>query len=123
MDKLTVAVIRQAAESGKLYGSVSTRDIADAVNAKGFKTTRDQYTVNQSLKMLGLFPVKLSLHPEVNVTVTVNIARSEEEAKIQQERGTALIKSDAEQKQTTAEQPQVDASAFLDTKTAEEEAA
>src|SRR5690606_3843859 len=92
MDKLTVSVIRQAAESGKLYGSVSTRDIADAVNAKGFKTSRDQYTVNQALKTLGLFPIKLELHPEVVVTVTVNIARSEDEAKIQAERGSALIR-------------------------------
>ncbi len=92
MDKLTVAIIRQAAESGKLYGSVSTRDIADAVNAKGFKTSRDQYTVNQALRTLGLFPIKLELHPEVTVTVTVNIARSEDEAKIQLERGSALIR-------------------------------
>lgn len=120
MDKLTVVVIRQAAESGKLYGSVSTRDIAEAVNAKGYKTGRDQYTVNQSIKTLGLFPVKLSLHPEINVTVTVNIARSEEEAKIQQERGTAIVKEAADK--AAAEQPEVDASAFLETK-AEEEAA
>jgi large subunit ribosomal protein L9 len=111
MDKLTVAVIRQAAESGKLYGSVSTRDIADAVNAKGFKTLRDNYTVNQSLKTLGLFPVKLELHPEVVVTVTVNIARSEDEAKIQAERGTALIKEAADK---AAAEPVVDATAFLE---------
>jgi large subunit ribosomal protein L9 len=108
---LTVAVIRQAAESGKLYGSVSTRDIADAVNAKGFKTLRDNYTVNQSLKTLGLFPVKLELHPEVVVTVTVNIARSEDEAKIQAERGTALIKEAADK---AAAEPVVDATAFLE---------
>jgi large subunit ribosomal protein L9 len=124
MDKLTVSIIRQAAESGKLFGSVSTRDIADAVNAKGFKTNRDQFTVNQSLKMLGLFPVKLNLHPEVSVTVTVNIARSEEEAKIQLERGTALIKANTAKEEAAAanDQPEVDASAFLETKTAEEAA-
>jgi large subunit ribosomal protein L9 len=126
MDKLTVSVIRQAAESGKLFGSVSTRDIADAVNAKGFKTTRDQYTVNQSLKTVGLFPVKLSLHPEVSLTVTINIARTEEEAKIQQERGAALIKdaqgNTVSDKQAD-EQPEVDASAFLETKATDEEAA
>ena len=123
MDKLTVTVIRQAAESGKLYGSVSTRDVAEAVNAKGFKTNRDQYTINQSLKTLGLFPVKLSLHPEITLTITVNIARSEEEAKIQQERGTALIKETAAKAAAAAEQPEVDASAFLEAPATEEEAA
>lgn len=120
LDKLTVSIIRQAAESGRLFGSVSTRDIADAVNAKGFKTNRDQYVVNQSLKLLGLFPIKVTLHPEVSVTVTVNIARSEEEAKIQQERGTALVKEGAEEK--ASDQPDVDANAFLETKAVEEEA-
>lgn len=122
MEKLTVVVIRQAAESGKLYGSVSTRDIAEAVNAKGFKTNRDQYTVNQSIKTLGLFPVKLSLHPEITVTVTVNIARTEEEAKIQEQRGTALIKANADKEAEAAAQPEVDAAAFLETKTEEEAA-
>lgn len=117
MQKLTVVVIRQAAESGKLYGSVSTRDVAEAVAAKGFKTTRDQYTINQSLKTLGLFPVKLTLHPEITLTVTVNIARSEEEAKIQQERGTAVVKAANEKE--TKDQPEVDADTFLDTKTEE----
>src|SRR5690606_14341602 len=125
MDKLTVAVIRQAAESGKLYGSVSTRDIADAVNAKGFKTSRDQYTVNQALRTLGLFPIKLELHPEVVVTVTVNIARSEDEAKLQAERGTALIRETETGAAVEAEQaqPEVDAAAFLEKPEADEEAA
>jgi large subunit ribosomal protein L9 len=121
MDKLTVPVIRQAAESGKLYGSVSTRDIADAVNAKGFKTARDQYTVNQSLKTLGLFPIKLELHPEVSVMVTVNIARTEEEAKIQAERGTALIKAAGVEAEEA--KPEADASAFLEKTEEETEAA
>ena len=120
MKDLSVVIIRQAAESGKLYGSVSTRDIAESVSAKGFKTTRDQYTVNQSIKTLGLFPVQLNLHPEIAVTVTVNVARSEEEAKLQKERGAAIVQ-EAEAK--ADEQPEVDASAFLETKTAEEEAA
>lgn len=124
MKDLTVVVIRQAAESGKLYGSVSTRDISDAVNAKGFKTSRDQYTVNESLKTLGLFPIKLSLHPEVSVTVTVNIARSEEEAKLQKERGGALIKEEAKGKTIEiAEQPEVNAEAFLEKDASTEEAA
>jgi large subunit ribosomal protein L9 len=110
MKDLSVVVIRQAAESGKLYGSVSTRDVSEAVNAKGFKTNRDQFTLAESLKTLGLFKAKLNLHPEVAVTVTVNVARSEEEAKLQAERGTAIVKEDAK----TAEQPEVDANAFLE---------
>ena len=109
MKDLSVVVIRQAAESGKLYGSVSTRDVSEAVNAKGFKTNRDQFTLAESLKTLGLFKAKLNLHPEVAVTVTVNVARSEEEAKLQAERGTAIVKEEK-----ADDQPQVDASAFLD---------
>lgn len=91
INDLSVVVIRQAAESGKLYGSVSTRDISEAVNAKGYKTNRDQFTLDNAIKLLGLFKAKLNLHPEVSVTITVNVARSEEEAKLQVERGGALI--------------------------------
>ncbi len=90
-DDLTVTVVRQAAESGKLYGSVSSRDIAEAVTASGTTITRQQVALNESIKMLGLFTARVTLHPEVVVEVTANVARSEEEAKIQLERGGALI--------------------------------
>lgn len=112
MGDLSVVIIRQAAESGKLYGSVSARDVSEAVNAKGFKTTREQYTLAESIKTLGLFKAKLALHPEVVVTLTVNVARSEEEAKIQVERGAAVVKAAAEEAAT--DQPSVDAGAFLE---------
>lgn len=95
LDGVTVAIIRQASEAGQLYGSVTARDIADAVVAKGFKTVdRTHVRMDRSYKLLGLYPVKVDLHPEVTVEVTINIARSAEEAKIQEERGEALIVKD-----------------------------
>lgn len=90
-DDITVAIIRQASEAGHLYGSVSARDIADAVTAKGVTINKNQVRMDQAYKILGLYPVKVSLHPEVSVTVTINIARSVEEARIQEEKGEALI--------------------------------
>jgi len=91
MDGIKTAIIRQASEAGQLYGSVSARDIADAVVEKGFKVDRAQVRMERAYKLLGLYPVKITLHPEVVVEVTINIARSAEEAKIQEERGEALI--------------------------------
>ena len=86
-----VVIIRQAAEAGQLFGSVTTRDIADAVSAQGFKVDRNQILLNQAFKLIGLFPVTIGLHPEVKVQVTLNIARSEEEAATQEKTGKALI--------------------------------
>ncbi len=97
VDGIKVAIIRQASEAGQLYGSVSARDIADAIVEAGFKVDRSQVRMDRSYKLLGLYPVKVSLHPEVTVEVTINIARSQEEAKIQEEKGVALISKTAEQ--------------------------
>jgi large subunit ribosomal protein L9 len=81
-----------------LYGSVTARDISDAVETSGFKIDRSQVRMERNYKLLGLYPVKVFLHPEVMVEVTINIARSTEEAKIQEERGEALIvKSEAQE--------------------------
>ncbi len=91
MDNLHVIVVRQASEGGHLYGSVSSRDIADAIATSGMKVERSQIVVNQAFKTIGLFHVPVILHPEVKVNVTVNIARSEEEAKKQKETGKALV--------------------------------
>jgi large subunit ribosomal protein L9 len=103
VDGLKAAIIRQASEAGQLYGSVTARDIADAIAEKGFKVSRTQVTMDRNYKLLGLYPVKVWLHPEVPVTVTINIARSVDEAKIQEERGEALIvKTDAEQEASLA---------------------
>jgi large subunit ribosomal protein L9 len=91
IDGASVVIVRQAAESGQLYGSVTARDIADAVSALGTAVERSHVILNQAIKTLGLFPITIALHPEVSVKVTVNIARSEEEAKTQARRGEALI--------------------------------
>ena len=76
-------LIRQSGESGVLYGSVSTRDLAEAVTKAGFSVAREQFTLNTPIKTLGLHNVPVVLHPEVAVEVTVNIARSPEEAERQ----------------------------------------
>ena len=76
VDGIKVAIIRQASEAGQLYGSVSGRDIADAIATKGYKVNRDQVRMERSYKLLGLYPVKVDLHPEVTVSVTINIART-----------------------------------------------
>ncbi len=80
MDKLTILVIRQAGEGGMLYGSVSGRDVADVVKDAGFTIERRQVHLDTPIKSLGAYPVRVSLHPEVSVTVTINVARSQEEA-------------------------------------------
>jgi large subunit ribosomal protein L9 len=83
LDGQSVILIRAASESQQLYGSVSTQDIAKSVTAAGFTVDRKQIVMDKVLKTLGLHEVKVRLHPEVTVAVTVNIARSDEEAEIQ----------------------------------------
>jgi large subunit ribosomal protein L9 len=87
MKSLVVIITRQAAESGMLYGSVNGRDISDAVTAEGFTIERNQVAINDPIKSLGLFDVRVILHPEVSVNVKVNVARSLEEAQVQAQRG------------------------------------
>lgn len=85
-------IIRQASEAGTLFGSVTSRDIADQVSeVTGIAVQRNQVAINQNFKSIGLFPVDIILHPEVKVEVTINIARSIEEAKKQAETGKALV--------------------------------
>jgi large subunit ribosomal protein L9 len=76
-------IIRQAGEAGHLYGSVSARDIAEAVTAGGFNTDRDQIVLKVPIKTIGLHPVPVHLHPEVECTISINVARSPEEAQRQ----------------------------------------
>jgi large subunit ribosomal protein L9 len=73
-------LIRAAGDTGQLYGSVSTRDIADAMKAGGFTVDRNQVNLDKPIKALGLSPAKIQLHPEVSCGVSLNIARSEDEA-------------------------------------------
>jgi large subunit ribosomal protein L9 len=82
-------ILRQSGETGVLYGSVSTRDLADVMTAGGFTVDRNQIAINQPIKTLGMHKVPVSLHPEVEVTVTINVARSPEEAE-RQARGEAV---------------------------------
>ena len=80
IDGLSVVLIRQAGETGHLYGSVSARDMADAITEAGTRVERIQIQLEKTIKVLGLHPVHVRLHPEVVVKVTANVARSHEEA-------------------------------------------
>jgi len=90
MDGLAVSMVRAASEMGQLFGSVTSRDIAEAVTEAGFTITRNQVVMDKAIKTLGLHDTRLRLHPEVSVTVTVNVARSLDEAKTQLETGVAV---------------------------------
>jgi large subunit ribosomal protein L9 len=83
LDGVAVVVIRQAGESGQLYGSVTARDIAEGVTGAGFTITRGQVVLDKAIKTLGLHKIRVVLHPEVSVHVTVNVAQSPEEAEMQ----------------------------------------
>lgn len=107
LEGLSVVITRQAGETGVLYGSVSSRDIADAVTAAGVKVERNQVAIDNPIKTLGLFPVRVVLHPEVSQNVTVNVARSLEEAELQAQRGAMvtaadLVEDEEETEETTA---------------------
>lgn len=90
---LTVTLIRQAGESGALYGSVSTRDIAEGCTTAGLTVGRDQVLLGQPIKSVGMTTVQVALHPEVNIPVLVNVARSPEEA-LKQARGERVEAED-----------------------------
>ena len=92
LDGQSYVLIRQAGESGQLYGSVSGRDVAEAIEAEGGRIERNQVVLDRPIKTLGVHEVKLQLHPEVTVTVKINIARSQDEAE-RQERGEDVIAS------------------------------
>jgi large subunit ribosomal protein L9 len=83
VDGKTAVLIRAASNSGQLYGSVSVRDIVDALNEQGAKLTKAMVVLERPIKTIGLFDVRVSLHPEVTVTVKVNVARSPDEAELQ----------------------------------------
>jgi large subunit ribosomal protein L9 len=83
LDGQSFTVIRQAGETGVLYGSVSTRDLAELISKQGFSVNRDQVVLNMPIKTIGLHKVPVVLHPEVEASVTINVARSAEEAERQ----------------------------------------
>jgi len=110
---LTVSLIRQAGDSGQLYGSVNTRDIAEAVTEAGVTISRSQVVLDKIIKTLGLHDVKVVLHPEVSVGISVNTARSQEEADLQLNSGAAVsaqedIADEPEVVEETAEEEAVE---------------
>ncbi len=96
LDGKSFVIIRAAGDTGQLYGSVSTRDIAESISEGGFTVDRNQIVLEKPIKALGLTPAKVQLHPEVVSTVTLNIARSQDEAD-KQARGenVAVVKEEA----------------------------
>lgn len=102
LDGQSYVLIRQAGEGGQLYGSVSARDIADAIAAKGVEAPRSAIVLDKPIKNIGLHSVKVRLHAEVAASVTVNVARSSDEAE-RQARGENVIASALEEDRAEAE--------------------
>ena len=80
---VSVTLIRQASNTGQLYGSVAVRDLVEAITADGHKVNKSQVVLDRPIKAIGVYDIKVALHPEVSVTVKVNVARSPEEAEMQ----------------------------------------
>ncbi len=115
VDGLSYVLIRQAGEAGQLYGSVSSRDIADEINKGGAKIDRAAVVLDKPIKTIGLYDVRVRLHAEVSVSVKVNVARSQDEAE-RQARGENVIATgvEAERAQADAQAKELAASAFKD---------
>ena len=96
LDGLKITIVRQASETGALYGSVTLRDIAEEITTAGFTVQKSQVMLGQPLKAVGVHDVRIALHPEVKATVTVNIARSTEEADTQAAEKTTAAEAPAE---------------------------
>ncbi len=103
VEGLTVPLIRQAGESGQLYGSVAARDIAEAVTKAGFTVDKRQIVLDRPIKTLGLHRLRVMLHPEVAVTITANVAQSEEGARMQAAGIDPLRERDEEDEAARAE--------------------
>lgn len=105
LDGKVFVLIRQAGDRGQLYGSVSPRDVADAMEKSGFKVDRHQVTISVAIKHIGLVTLPVVLHPEVKVNIAVNVARSEDEAQ-RQARGENVLaeKTEAEEAKVAAEE-------------------
>ena len=121
----TYIIIRQSGESGHLYGSVTTRNIADLLTENGVTIQRNQVSLNRPVKIIGIHPVDISLHPEVDVTINLNVARTEEEAE-RQARGEILVGKEENEFEfepdDTTEGEQVSDSTSQDTSTSDEPA-
>ena len=118
IDGQRVVILRQAGETGHLYGSVNSRDIADAFTEDGVTITRQQVRLETPLKILGIHDIRIALHPEFDVHVSVNIARSQEEAELQanpelaealaeNEREAVRLEREAEEAERAADAPRL----------------
>jgi len=105
LDGQTVILLRQAGESGQLYGSVTTRDIVTALAGAGFTVERRQVNLGTPIKALGIYPIRIALHPEVPATVSVNVAKSEEEAGAQAAAAAAPPPEPLAEAEETVEKP------------------
>ncbi len=103
LDGGSYIIIRQAGETGQLYGSVSGRDVSDVIVAEGGQVDRSQVVLDRPIKTLGVHPVKVRLHPEVTITVKINVARSQDEA-VRQGRGENVITSQFDEDRAQAQQ-------------------
>jgi large subunit ribosomal protein L9 len=112
VDGKSVILVRQAGETGQLYGSVSSRDIADALTKDGVSVERRQIVLNAPIKTIGLHVLPVALHPEVEVKITVNVARTPDEAE-RQARGEDLTVAKTDQEEAQA-QAKVDAGKFFE---------
>ena len=83
IDGITLTLIRQSSNTGQLYGSVAVRDLLDALETEGHKVAKSAIVLNKPIKSIGVYEVKVALHPEVSVTIKINVARSPEEAEMQ----------------------------------------
>src|SRR6185503_10382886 len=102
VDGTELTLIRASSNSGQLYGSVNVKDIADALKDKGFDINKSQIILERPIKTLGLFDVKVALHPEVRVTVKANVARSDDEAELQKQ-GIDVIGQQSEEDRAEGE--------------------
>lgn len=121
MEGLSITLIRAASEMGQLYGSASSRDIANGITEAGFTVSRSQIDISAPMKTLGLFDIRINLHPEVSVTIKVNIARSDDEAAEQMRLGRAIISDIAEREREEAAEAAREAADRIAAQEAEEE--
>ena len=98
LDGKSFLLVRQAGDRGQLYGSVTPRDVAGAIETGGFTVDRHQVQISQAIKTIGLFSLPVVLHPEVKVSITINVARSEDEAQ-RQARGENVLAERTEQEE------------------------
>ncbi len=113
LDGSTYVVIRSAGETGQLYGSVTTRDVAATLEEAGFKVARNQVNLNTPIKVIGLHEITIMLHPEVESAISVNVARSEDEAK-RQAAGEDLTTREAMEAEEVAEEEAPDLAEVFD---------